>query len=192
MLSGVWMGMLAGAIVLLCPVFLSAQLFLDAGAKKCYFSFYLMRLIKVYGGYATLYDRGIAFHLTKRKAVLLPYAEILDTRKKFEITRGFYILAYSHVAEIGRRADPAAALALCAGLQIASGFMAGYVFHRKKCASFKTDVLMHEDKDCLKVSVRAVLPFNLLIVAIAALKIALRKLLEKKENERKQAGSTSQ
>lgn len=177
---------LGAAVVLLCPVFLGVQVFLDAGAKKCYFSLYLFRVVKVYGGYATLYDRGIAFHLTRRKAVLLPYAEIVDTRKKFELWRGFRLLAYSQVIEAGRRSDPASALALCACVQAAASLAAGYLFTEKKCASFKADVLLYERESCLKASVRAVFVFCLAIVLLTAAKLVLRKIWEK-HYERKQA-----
>lgn len=192
-MNGVWIASACVAIFLLCPVFLSVNVFADGNERKGYFSFYLMRLIKVYGGYATLYDRGIAFHLTGKKAVLLPYGEIVDTRKKFEITRGFYILAYSHVAEIGRAADPAAALLACAAVQAVSTCVAGYAFRTGKCASFKTDVLLHTQENCIKVSLRAVLVFNLAILMLAAGKIAFRKILEKIEkHERKKARTKNQ
>ena len=75
--GGIW-GAAAGlAIFLFFPVFLTANVFADVKARKGYFSFYLMRFIKIYGGYATLYDRGIAFHLTGRKARPLPFLEIV-------------------------------------------------------------------------------------------------------------------
>ncbi|MFQ7036068.1 MAG: hypothetical protein ACLRTQ_10580 [Candidatus Borkfalkia sp.] len=41
-----------------------------------------------------MYKEGIAFHLTKKKAVLLPYKELGNTRKKFEITDGFQVYSY--------------------------------------------------------------------------------------------------
>ena len=191
--GGIW-GAAAGlAIFLFFPVFLTANVFADVKARKGYFSFYLMRFIKIYGGYATLYDRGIAFHLTGRKAALLPYGEIVDTGKKFEITCGFYILAYSHVAEIGSRAEPAAALLACAAVQAVSACVAGHVFRAGKCASFKSDALLHAGEDCAKVSLRAVLVFNMAILLLAAVKIALRKILEKAEEyERKKARTKNQ
>ena len=193
MVRSVWIALAAATIFLLAPIFLNVDLFIDLKEKKGYFSFYLMRLIKIYGGYATLYDRGIAFHLTNGKAVLLPYNEVVDTRKKFEITRGFYILTYRHVAEIGSENNLAAALMTCAALQAAGACVAGLVFRAGKCTSFRTDVLLHANVGCIKLSLSAILVFNLAILFLAAAKIALRKILEKIENhEHKKARAKDQ
>ena len=169
-------------LFLLFPVFLNVNIFVDVHARKMYFSFYVLRLIKIYGGYATLYDEGIAFHLTKNKAVLLPYREIINTRQKFEITRGFYVFAYSHTLEVGTE-DASRAVTLSALAQIVSGIVAGYIFSERKCVSFKTDLILYANKKCLKASGRIVLVFNFLILFIAAFKIFLQKVLEKIGNE---------
>ena len=132
-------------LFLLFPVFLNVNIFVDVHARKMYFSFYVLRLIKIYGGYATLYDEGIAFHLTKNKAVLLPYREIINTRQKFEITRGFYVFAYSHTLEVGTE-DASRAVTLSALAQIVSGIVAGYIFSERKCVSFKTDLILYANK----------------------------------------------
>ena len=171
----------AALVFMLFPVFLSVNVFADIRARRMYFSFYILRMIKVYGGYATLYDEGIAFHLTKNKAVLLPYREILSSGKKFAITRGFYVFAYSHTLEIGSE-NVSAAIALSALSQVACGIAAGYVFSSKKCASFKTDLIVYPGEGCCKASARIVLVFNFLILSVAAFKLFLRKILERKEN----------
>lgn len=192
-MSGFFLFSLLSAIVqILFPLFLSIHLYADIKERKLYFSLYMLRIFKVYGGYATLYDGGIAFHLTKNRAVLLPYAEIVNARNNFEfkITRGFYIYAFSSIAEIGAKSEPAAAVLAASLMQIASGFAAGYVFSRKKCASFKSDVVLYEGSDKVKISVRIILVFNFLVVIMAALKILLQTITEKiheyKRNREKQ------
>ena len=65
-----------GFLSFLFPIFLNVNAFVDGKEKKGCFGIYLFRFFKIYGGYATLYKEGIAFHLTKKKAVLLPYKEL--------------------------------------------------------------------------------------------------------------------
>ena len=157
-----------------------------------YFSLYILRIFKVYGGYATLYDEGIAFHLTKKRAVLLPFSEMLDARNKFEfkLTRGFYLYAFSGVTEIGAESEPAAAILAASVLQIAAGIAAGTVAKRKKSASFKNDVILYTNNDRIKISIRIILVFNFLAVISAAVKIILQsivgKINESKRNRSKQ------
>lgn len=176
----------AAAVFLLFPIFLSVNIFIDFQEKKGFFSLHILRFIKIYGGYATLYGKGIAFHLTKSKAVLLPFASMLDTGKKFEITKGFYIYAYSGVIEIGAKSRAVLAVAASALVQTAASIAAGFVFNRKKCASFKNDTVIYEENDCVKANFRVILLFNFLIVIIAGLKILLQKIIERVQNhERK-------
>lgn len=192
-MSGFFLFSLLSAIVqILFPLFLSIHLYADIKERKLYFSLYILRIFKVYGGYATLYDGGIAFHLTKNRAALLPYSEIVNASNNldFKISRGFYIYAFSSIAEIGAKSEPAAAVLAAALIQIVSGFAAGYVFSRKKCASFKSDVILYEGSDNIKISVRIILVFNFLVVIMAALKILLQTITEKiheyKRNREKQ------
>ena len=65
-----------GFTFFLFPIFINLNAFVDIGQKKGCFGIYLMRFIKIFGGYATLYNQGIVFHLTKNKAILLPYREL--------------------------------------------------------------------------------------------------------------------
>ena len=89
------MGWLIGigvlAAVLLLPIVLSIHLYLDVGEKKLYFGVYVLRVIKLFGGYAAPVRGGVAVHLSRRKAVLLPYAELFAAGKKFEIARCFAV-----------------------------------------------------------------------------------------------------
>ena len=192
-MSGFFLFSLLSAIVqILFPLFLSIHLYADIKERKLYFSLYILRIFKVYGGYATLYDGGIAFHLTKNRAALLPYSEIVNASNNldFKISRGFYIYAFSSIAEIGAKSEPAAAVLAASLIQIVSGFAAGYVFSRKKCTSFKSDVILYEGSDNIKIGVRIILVFNFLVVIMAALKILLQTITEKiheyKRNREKQ------
>lgn len=169
---------LIAAFILLCPIFLTIYLYTDLRSRKSWFAFYVLRYIKLHGGYAALYRAGVAFHLTNKKAVLLPYKEMLGANKKFRITRGFRMLAYSHVFEAGSRENAAGALALSALMQSGTAVACGVLRKRKKCRSFKADTLFYTDADVLKLSQRVVLVFNLFIVLAAAAKLLLRKILE--------------
>ena len=185
---------LSTVVQLLFPMFLNITLYADVRERKLYFSLYILRIFKVYGGYATLYRHGIAFHLTENRAVLLPFSEMAAARNKFEfkLTRGFYLYGFSGVTEIGARADPGTAILAAAALQTVAGIAAGTFAKRKKCASFKNDVIVCLDKEGIRVSVRIILVFNFLAVILAAAKIILQalagKINESKRDRTKQKG----
>ena len=171
---------------LLFPILLTVNLYLDAESKKGWFSVYILRTIKIYGGYASLYGEGIAFHLTKNKAALLPFKDMASAPKKFEITRGFYIAAYSHVLEIGAENYEASVYVAAMLARFCSDVFGLWLYSRKRCQSFKGDVVVRSGQNCFKASMRAVLLFNLAILMLASVKIFLSKILGKiSENERK-------
>lgn len=172
--------------ILLFPVFLNVNLYIDLNDKKGWFSFYILHSIKIYGGYASLYKEGIAFHLTDRKAVLLPYGDMVNMRQKFEITRGFRLLTYSHVIEIGLSDHDAQIFAAAVLLRRISDFFGTYFIVKKNCQSFHGDIVVRCGENCAKASIHFVLFFNLIILMIAIFKILLGKIMEKfAEHERK-------
>lgn len=175
------LAVLLSAIVLLFPIFLNVNFFIDLQDKKGWFSLYVLHSIKIYGGYATLYKEGIAFHLTDRKAILLPYSEMINTRQKFEITRGFRLLTYSHVLEIGSSEDDAYVFAAAALLRVLSDAFGTFCLKGKNCESYHGDIVVRCGQSSAKASVHFVLLFNLAILLMAAGKIVLGKIMEKKK-----------
>lgn len=169
------------AAILLFPIFLNIHLFFDIEKKKCCFSVYLLRFIRLHGGYITVCRQGIALHLSQKKAVLVPFRELLDTGKKFEITRGFILYGYSHLIEIGSE-EFASALCAASLARIATCIASAYVVRKKHYSSFKGDVVCRCGNACFKVSVRLILLFNLALLLIALCKLLLRNILEKAEN----------
>lgn len=184
--------MIVGFIVItivgiLFPIFFTVNMHINLLTQKIYFSFYILKFIKIYGGYATLYDKGMAFHLTKKKAVLLPYNEMHNGPKKFEITKGFYMLAYAQNIEVGIQENLGQAIILVSAIEAISTMFANYFFTRKKCQSFKTNMLLNQTKNAANATLRLILVFNVVILSIAFVKLILEKILKKKEekNERK-------
>ena len=132
-----------------------------------------------------MYRFGIAFHLTKKKAVLLRFTEFLDTGKKFEITRGFRIRSYEQVSEIGSFASPEVGMTAAIAERIFTNFFRLYAVSRRGCKGFHADLLLHSGRDCWKFSAQLVVVFNLILLVLSFTKILLRKWGENKKNARK-------
>ncbi len=175
---------LIAVFLLLLPIFLTVNVYLDLKRKRMWFSLYVLHGIKIYGGYVTLYDQGIAFHLTKKKAVLLPFKELINAPNKFKITRGFSVVACNHVTEVGTELGDGALIATAA-LRLLSDFFGVYLMQKKHCDAYRGDLFLRLGWDGLRVSLRAILAFNLLLVIVAAVKILLQKIWEWCIHERK-------
>ncbi len=131
-----------------------------------------------------MYDQGFAFHLTKKKAVLLPYKELINAPNKFKITRGFSVVAFQYVAELGSELGSNMILAASL-LRIASDFFGLYLKSEKQCDAYKGDIYFRLGWNNVKLSLRAVLVFNIALLMLAAFKIFLQKIWEWSVHERK-------
>ena len=114
----------------------------------------------------------IALHLTKKKAVFVPYDNMTDTRKKFEITKGFQLWRFHQIVETGG-AERVYGVFLATLLQSASAAIFSVLQTKHPFLSLKNSTLLTEEPT-LKVTFESALIFNVLILTIALNK----KLLE--------------
>ena len=172
------------------PIHMRIDVYADIKAKKAYFALYLFRTIKVYGGYITFLRKAVAFHLSDRKALLIPYNSMMESGKKFEITKGFFVLQYRQVTEIGSPENAHLAILGAVMSQISAGVIAGLLAEKRGCKSCSGDVILREDESCLNFSAFASLLFNFAILLLAGSRLVLRKISEVINEKRKDRGES--
>ncbi len=175
------------AAVLLFPIFIQSYVFWDSETKKAGFAVYFAGIVRILSGYAQLYTGGIVFHLSEKKAVILPYAELLNARKKFEITRGFVVCSYKQIIEVGGAQYASAALTIGLLLRKITDLVF-YGLQKKKDIKLCGEVITDMNRKGVRATIRAVIAFNLLILFIAAVKILLERLLAYGRKRKKQEG----
>lgn len=164
-----------GVVGFLFPVFVYADAYLDVKENKCWFSLSLYKYLKVLGGYAQIKPEGIAVHVTKKTAVLIPYGQITGMRKKFEITKGFQLTKFHQIVQYGGK-NSAAGLLFGAFLQSVSGQVFSVMQTYHPFLSLKNTTLLTENGS-LKVSLQTAVVFNGLVLTIAFAKKTLEALL---------------
>lgn len=160
--------------LLFVPFFFSLRTYFDVKTKKVAFSLFFFNLIKVFGGYATLYAEGIAFHVRRDKAVLLPLKEMGDQRKKFSFTECFVRTKTCVFTQTG-----AEYLALGA---LFHGAISAY-FLQNKTAAEERSLLYLTNGDDLRISASVEFYFNFYMLVkegISAIKEKLRENARKK------------
>ena len=166
----------AGTILFLFPVFLYVDAYADVSGNRAWFCISLFHKLKLFGGYAEIRTEGFVFHLTKKKAILLPYSEMAAARKQFEITQGFQLWRYHQIVETDGANEPKGVL-IAAFLTLAAGAAFSILRESHNFLSLKNRSLLHNER-CLKISVRAAVVFNGLVLAIALTKKLLEGLME--------------
>lgn len=157
-----------GCLFFLFPVFVHIHAFVDVRENKCWFALSFFKVIKVLGGYFELRRAGVVFHLTQKKAVILPYKQLAPMRKKFEVTKGFQLYRFHQIVETGGEGTPAG-IFLGALLLSVSGQVFSVLKTRHPFLSLKNGVLLTDRLD-LKLTLETVTIFNGLILTVAAAK----------------------
>ena len=87
--------------VLFFPVYLETDAHYDLNRRKLGFAVYAYKRIPSIGGYISTYRGGIAFHVSKKKAILVPYKQMDSERKKFSFFKTFHVKSFNLTTESG-------------------------------------------------------------------------------------------
>ncbi|MDE6412155.1 MAG: hypothetical protein K2L02_06505 [Clostridia bacterium] len=164
-----------GTLFFLLPLYVGVEAHVDVRENKCWFRIGLYRFIKILGGYGQLGKDGIALHITKKKAIFIPYAKMADTRKKFEITQGFQLLRFHQIIETGG-AESIYGIMLGAVSNSIAGSVFSILQTKYPFLSLKNNLLL-TNKTELKVTLQSEVVFNGLVIAVALTKKLLEALI---------------
>lgn len=165
-----------GALFTFFPVFVYADFYLDVAANKGWFSLSLYHRLRLLKGYAQLRREGIVFHLTKKKAFILPFAEMSSARKKFEITQGFQPWRFHQVLEMGGAEDVRMCM-IAAAIRTFGGALYGIAKEKYATISLQNNVILYEESR-LRVSVQTATVYNGLVLSMALGKTILEGIIE--------------
>ena len=87
--------------VLFFPIYLETDAHYDMNRKKLGFAVYAYKKLPLIGGYVSTYRGGIAFHISEKKAILLPYKQMDSERKKFSFFKTIRLKSFNLTTESG-------------------------------------------------------------------------------------------
>ncbi len=144
------------AAILFFPIYLGVDAHYDMNRRKFAFAVSAYRLIPVIGGYAATYPGGIALHVSKKKAILIPYSKLNNERKKFSFVKTFRLKSFILTTESG-----AEYLFLTATAHV---FLRTLFFIKGGEKEGVENNLWLTDGDILRISLNCLLYFNLFIL----------------------------
>ncbi len=149
-------------ILLFFPFYLESNVHYDVNRRKFAFSFELYKVIKIVGGYVATYPGGIAVHLSKKKAVLVPYADIQKEGKRFSFMRTFRLKSFNLTTETG--------VEYFLPIATAHAFLRTYFFIKGGKKEDIQNNLWLIDGDVLRISLHSILFFNIFILLCSLFK----------------------
>lgn len=145
-----------GLLLLFFPIFLETDGFYDMNGRKLAFSVKVYKFLRVMGGYLATYRGGIALHISPRKAILVPYSDLDNERKRFSIMRSFRITSLKITVETG-------AEYLIYTLLVQTIFRLYFLSQGGKRENLRNNLWLREG-DVLRISLHFVIRFNLFIL----------------------------
>lgn len=165
-----------GALLFVLPLHVSVDAHLDVKENKCWFFLGLYRHIKLLGGYGQITKDGIALHITKKKAIFIPYEKISDTRDKFEITKGFQLVRLHQIIETGGAGSIYGIMWGAVNTAFA-GSVFSVLQTKHPFLSLRNNLLLSNRTE-LKVTLQTEVALNLLVLSVAISKKLLEALIK--------------
>lgn len=156
------------AAILFFPIYLETDAHYDMNRKKLGFAVYAYKKIPLIGGYVGTYKGGIAFHISKKKAILVPYTQLNSERKKFSVFKTFRLKAFNLTTESG-----AEYLLLTT---VAHTILRTLFFIKGGEKEYIENNLWLTDGDVLRVSLNCLVYFNLFILLKSFFKFCKEKI----------------
>ncbi len=155
-------------VFLFFPIFLETDLHYDMNRRKFGFVIFVFRIFKIIGGYAGTYQGGIALHISPKKAILIPYAQMNKERKRFSFMKTFRLRSLRLTTETG--------VEYMIPVSVAQTFIRGYFFAKGGRSKHIENNFWLTDGDVLRISLHCVLYFNLWILACSFYKFIKEKI----------------
>ena len=164
-----------GTLLFLFPAFVNFDAFLDVGENRCWFSIRMFRFVKVFGGYVKLSQEGVCVYVGK-KIIVIPYAQLGDTGKKFEITKGFQLYRFHQIFEAGL-VDKPSGIIVASFVQTVANNAFSVLQTAHPFLSLKNTTLLSKEGSA-KITVGVTMIFNGLVLTVALSKKILEVIIE--------------
>ena len=161
-------GAVSTIIQLFLPIFLKINVHYDMNKRKFCFSIYLFSFLRILGGYIATYSGGLAIHVTKKKAFLIPYSRINSERKRFSFMRTFHLHSFMLTTETGAE--------YLLPVSVAHIILRAYFFVKGGKKEKIENNLWLTDGDVLRVSLRLVVQFTLFMLICQFVKYVKEKI----------------
>ena len=162
--------------LLIFPILLNGNLSFNNIENRINYSIKLFGVFKIIYGYFELDEEGIIVHLTKSKAILIKFTDILSIRKKFKPLKDYHLLKFNSTLDID-----------VSGYELNIAFITFYSFFvqilgeifniSKPYFNLNNTINIYENSNVLNYKCNANLVFNLLMIIISALKIIVEKII---------------
>lgn len=164
-------------VLLIFPIYLNGYLYFTLDIKKLFFSIRIFKVIKILSGYAELKKDGIFIHLTRKKAVLIPYSSLTGMKKKVKPLKDYHIIKWEFEADLGFSNNTLLALESAFFVNYITSFINWITSNVKPYLIIKNNVNVYESQSVFRIYFYGTVLLNLLMIILSLIKIILEKII---------------
>ena len=164
-------------ILLIFPIYLNEYLYFSIETKKLFFSIKIFKVIKILSGYAEVKKDGIFIHLTRKKAILIPYSSLTSMKKKVKPLKDYHIIKWEFEADLGFVDNTVLALETAFLVNYLTSFINWITSNIKPYLIVKNNVNVYEAQNVFRIYFYGTVLLNLLMVILSLIKIILEKII---------------
>lgn len=171
--------------ILIFPILISFDFAFFLEKKKLFYTIKIFT-IKIISGYIELINEGVVIHLTRLKAIIIPYSNILTMRSKVKPLKDYHFLKIHSRLELGEFDDLMNVIVISFILRYCSEQINWYLRCKKPYFKYDDRIIVYEEKNKLNYYLNTALVFNLLMIIISLIKIIVEKIFYAIKNRTQQ------
>jgi len=162
--------------ILIFPIFISLDGAFILSDKKIHYKIKIFKIFNLFYGYVEKDAGGIIIHISKRKAIYIPYSSMFDMSKKFKPLRDYHLIKFNSLLEVG---GEKVFYSLCFSFvyNYIDNIISWFFYHKKPYFKFDNRVLLYENEQKFNYFLQATVVFNILMVVISFIKILVEKII---------------
>lgn len=174
-------------LILLTPLRTSIKIFYSNQLNKTFFTINIFKFIKIKSGYISFIKDGIAIHLSEDKAVIIPYKNLINTKKVIKLYKDFHVNDLSVLVEIGAKDDLEKILTISTIYNFIFNNITEIIKERKPYSSINSKINISIESNYFNLYIYGKIFINLITILINAIKIIMENIINaKRKSKRKQ------
>ena len=173
-------------ITLIFPIFINIKIQYLNKEKRLYFTISLYKVLRLLQGYIHLVFDGIAIHLSKFTAILIPYKNLLDMKNKIKPLKDYHVIKLNLSINVGNSESLIFPL-FCAFLyRYIEENIKLILYNNKPYVELDGKINVYEGQNLFNFKLQGVAVLNLLMILISLIKIITEKVIYAIKNRKQQ------
>ena len=163
--------------IIIFPIFINGDFHLSQDKLKLFYKIKVFGFITILKGYAEFIKEGIIIHLTKRKAIILPFENLFEVKRKVEPLKDYHLINFKLNVELGNEENILAPLTTAFIINYIYNYFKWFLHHKKPYFNSDINIFVIDEKNVFEIFLKGTAVFNLLMILISLIKILAGKLI---------------